>query len=208
MKCPQCFTENGPEARFCKHCATPLVQTAPPAPETPTAPYAPPAPPPPPRPRQEPFQPIVGLLAFAFFLVGVAVLFAVDPNAFGDLTTWSQSARTYNTIFVRPPDPFILGWAWFFAVVGALEFVSAALRYSLRWTHLRVLGRILSGLGDLVFAVLLFQYADRAISGGGVITALVGLFAGLLMIYVVMAFYWASARPYPPRHAGEPWVRP
>lgn len=210
MRCPQCGTENRPEARFCKWCATPLPLAPPTSPPSPEAPVAPPPPlvPPVPARRREPHEDLVGLVGFAFFLVGVAVLFAADPNAIGDVTVWSQSASIYRTPFVRPPDPLILGAAWFFVTVGVLGLIGAGMRRSLRWSPLRVLSEFLSAIGDLVFAVLLVRYADRAISGASLIMALVGLFAGFLMIYAVMAFYWNSARPYPPRRAGDAWVRP
>jgi hypothetical protein len=114
---------------------------------------------------------------------------------------------TYHTIFVRPPDAFIVSAAWFFGVIGALEFVSASLRWALRWLPLRAASRVLSGVGDLIFAVLLLRYADRAISGGFLLTVLVGVIAALLMIYVTLGVYWSTARPRPWASTMEPPAR-
>lgn len=210
MKCPQCGTENRSEARFCKSCATQLPLTTPTSPPNPEAPIAPPPPVAPPHParRREPHEELLGLLGFAFFLVGVAVFFAVDSNLFGDLMAWSQSVGVYRTPFIRPPDALIQGAVWFFVTVGLFDLIIAGLRWNLHWNPLRVLSRFLSAAGDLVFALLLLRYADRTVSGASVIMALVGLVAGFLMIYVVMAFYWNSARPYPPRRVGDAWARP
>jgi len=133
-------------------------------------------------------------LGFAFFLAAVAAVFVQNPNLIEDLRRWSQIMSTNNTIFVRPPDAAIVSAAWFFGVVGVLEFISASLRWALRWNPLRAVSRILTGVGDLIFAVLLLRYADHAISGGFLLTVLVGVLAALLMIYVTLGIYWSSGR--------------
>lgn len=205
MKCPSCGTENNEDAKFCKSCAAPQTPAASPPPNPPTYPYPPP-PPTPPR-HKQPAEDFVGLLSFAFFLVAVAVAFAMDLNLPADFGRWFNSMSAARTVFVRPPDALILAAAWFFGIVGVLEFVAAALRWSLRWTKLRAVSRVLSGVGDLVFAVLLLSYADRAISGSAVIMVLVGIAAAMLMVYVTLGIYWSSARTFPVAATTEPPAR-
>ena len=209
MKCPSCGTENSDDARFCKSCAAPQTPAAsgavPPVPP-PTAPEPPP-PPQPPR-HKQPHEDLVGLLSFAFFLLAVAVAFGLNANLIQDFGRWFQLMSSNHTVFVRPPEALIVASAWFFGVIGALEFVGASLRWSLRWTPMRALSRVLSGVGDLVFAVLLLGYADRAISGAFLLTVLVGVVAALLMIYVTLGIYWSSGRPTPGPSPAQPNLRP
>jgi hypothetical protein len=139
----------------------------------------------------------VGLLGFAFFLVAVAVVFGQNPNLIGDLRVWSQVASDNHTVFVRPPDGVIVSAAWFFGVMGVLEFVAAGIRWALAWMPLRSAGRALSGIGDLMFAALLSLYAGRSISGTFLVTVLVGVLAVLLMIFVTLGIYWSTPRAFP-----------
>ncbi len=208
MKCPNCGTENNPEARFCKSCAAPQTPEATPPPVAPTAPLPPPPPPPPAWRPHQPYQPFVGLLGLVFFLVAVAVMLSQNPSFFDGIRQWTQIVTPANTVFVRPPDPIIVSAAWFFGAIGAFEFVLAFVRWSLRWLPLRSASRILSGVGDLIFAVLLLRYADRAISGGFLITVLVGVFAALLTVYVTLGVYWSAGRHYPWFAAPQPRMRP
>lgn len=150
---------------------------------------------------------MLGLLGFAFFLLAVAVAFGLNPNLIQDFGRWFESMSTYHTPFVRPPDALIVSAAWFFGVIGVLELVAAGLRWSLRWMPMRALSRALSGVGDLIFAALLLLYADRGISGGFLITILVGVVAALLMIYVTMGIYWSSGRAAPVPSTVEPPAR-
>jgi hypothetical protein len=146
-------------------------------------------------------------MGFAFFLLAVAVAFGQNPGLLQDFQRWFQLISSHNSFFVRPPDALIVSAAWFFGVIGALEFVSASLRWGLRWTRMRTLSRILSGIGDLTLAVLLLGYADRSFSGGVLITVLVGVVAAMLMIYVTLGFYWSSARSSPWPSAVQPPAR-
>lgn len=208
MKCPSCGTENHEDARFCKSCAAPLTPTETPPPATPVAPA-----PPPPTPiyvdrRRQPHQEFVGLLGFAFFLVAVAIVFAQNPTLFQGLLRWTDLVNVNHTVLVRPPEAIIVSAAWFFGAMGVFEFVAAFIRWSLRWLPLRVASRILSGIGDLIFAALLLRYADRAISGGFLITVLVAVFAGMLMLYVTLGMYWSRGRVLLWVPAPEPRVRP
>lgn len=178
-------------------CASPLATTMPtpgPAPFVP-APLAPPFPP---RFRHhEPHQDLIGLLGLAFVLVAVSAIFAWNANLPTELQRWSQIVSAQNTIFVRPPEGVILSAAWFFAIVGLFELVAGSVRWALRWTYLRVAGRFLSAVGDLVFASLLFLYSARTISGlmlGAILAGAVGM---LLLIFVTLGLYWTSARPLP-----------
>ncbi len=208
MKCPSCGTENHEDARFCKSCAAPLTPSETSPPENVVAP-----PPPPPPPvyvdrRRQPHQEFVGLMGFAFFLVAVAIVFAQNPNLFEGLRRWTDIVGANRTVLVRPPEAIIVSAAWFFGAMGVFEFVSAFIRWSLRWLPLRVASRLLSGIGDLVFAALLLRYSDRAISGGLVIMVLVAVFAGLLMLYVTLGMYWSRGRVFLWIPAAEPRVRP
>lgn len=208
MKCANCGTENNDDARFCKACAAPQT---PQASTAPAAPAVPPIPPPPPVPLRRPRQPheeFVGLLGFAFFLLAVAVVFSQNPNLFDGIRRWTELASAAGTVFVRPPDAVIVSAAWFFGVMGVFEFVSASIRWSLRWLPLRAASRVLSGIGDLIFAVLLLRYADRAISGSFLIMVLVAVFAALLMLYVTLGIYWSNARVYVGMPAPFPPDRP
>lgn len=208
MKCPSCRTENHEDARFCKSCAAPLTPTETPAPAAPVAPAPPPPPPIYVDRRRQPHQEFVGLMGFAFFLVAVAIVFAQNPNLFEGLRQWTDLVSVNHTVLVRPPEAIILSAAWFFGAMGVFEFVSAFLRWSLRWLPLRVASRILSGIGDLLFAALLLRYADRGISGGFLITVLVAVFAAMLMIYVTLGMYWSRGRVLLWLPAPEPRVRP
>ena len=206
MKCPSCGTENNPDARFCKSCGAPQV------PEVVSPPVPPDAPVPPPPPtvlrhRHQPYEQFLGLLGFAFFLFAVAVVFALNPNLWEGLRQWNQLVTANNTVLIRPPDTVIVSVAWFFAIMGVFEFISAFLRWSLRWLRLRAASRILTGVGDLIFAALLLRYADRAISGAFVITVLVGVFAALLMIYITLGVYWSASRRVPWTPAPQPPMR-
>ena len=194
MICPNCGTENNPDARFCKSCAAPQVPQATTPPATPAAPFPPPPPQLIPRPRLQPYEHFLGLLGFAFFLLAVAVVFGLNPSLIDGFRQWSHLVTVNNTIFVRPPDSVIVSAAWFFVIMGVFEFVSGFLRWSLRWLRLRAVSRVLTGIGDVIFALLLLRYADRAISGALVITVLVGVFAALLMIYITLGVYWSTAR--------------
>lgn len=208
MKCPACGVENHDNARFCKSCAAPQVPQVPQAPTPPPA--APPVVPPPVRLRhhRQPHEDLVGLLGFAFFLAAVAVVFAQNPSLIEGLRTWSREMSVGNTIFVRPPDPVIVSAAWFFGVMGGLEFIGAGLRWSLRWPPLRVTSLVLAGFGDLIVALLLLRYADRAISGAFLLTVLVGVAAAFLMIYITLGIYWASSRKAPWSDSLLPSARP
>ena len=193
MKCPSCGTENPEGSRFCMSCASPLAPGVAPAAQPSVVP-----PPPPPRLRhKEPHEDIIGLASFAFVLIALATAFALNTNLWADLSQWGHQISTHNTPFIRPPEGVILSAAWFFAVVGVLEFAAAAMRFALRWTYLRVAGRVLSGAGDLVFASLLFLYSAKTISGTFLIAILAGAVGVLLLIYVTLGIYWASARGIP-----------
>ena len=207
MKCASCGTENRDEARFCKACGAPQTAKIPEAPAPLVAPAIPPPPPPPVRHRY-PHEDLVGLLSFAFFLIAVAVVFGQNPTVLDGLQTWVQLVSANGTVFVRPPDPVIVSVGWFFSVVGGLEFVSAALRWALRWPPLRVVSRVLSGVGDLVLAFLVFRYADRLISGAFLLTVLIGVAASLLILYVTLGVYWSSYRPARWPGAIQPHLRP
>lgn len=181
-------------------CASPL--TAPQAP--------PPVPPPPIAPpvrRKHPHEDFLGLLSLAFVLIALSVVFAMNTNLPTDLKDWSLLVSTHNTILIRPPEGIILSAAWFFGVVGALEFINAALRWAFRWTPLRAASRALSGVGDLAFASLLLMYSARTISGTFLVAALVGIVGVLLLIYVTLGIYWASVRPSPQPQAAPPPTR-
>ncbi len=193
MKCFSCGTENPDGSRYCMSCASPLTVS------TPVAAAPPPAvPPPPPRHRhREPYEDLLGLMSLAFVLVAVSAVFAWNTNLPAELQEWSRLASVHNTIFVRPPEGVILSAAWFFAAVGIFEFVAAGLRGVLRWTPLRVAGRVLSGVGDFVFASLLFLYSARTIGGTFLLAVLAGAVGVLLIIYVTLGIYWASARTSP-----------
>lgn len=208
MKCPSCGTENNDDARFCKSCAAPQTPAAAPPPVPPVAPPPAPWPPPPPPRHKQPHEDFVGLLSFAFFLLAVAMAFGLNPNLIQDFGRWFQLMSSNHTIFVRPPEALIVASAWFFGVIGVLEFVAATVRWALRWTPMRALSRVLSGVGDLVFAILLLRYADRAISGGILLTVLVGVVAALLMIYVTLGIYWSSGRPTPGLSPTQANLRP
>lgn len=194
MKCSSCGTENPEGARFCMSCASPLAPTSTPGP----APAAAPPPAPlgpyvPPRPRKHPYEDLLGLLSLAIVLTAVAVLVAVDPLFIDHIQQWTATADTYHTVFVRPPDPIIVGFAWFFGVVGVLDFLMAGLRRALRWPPLHVVSRILSGVGDLTVAALIMLYASRTISGPFLILACAGTGAILLSIYVALGMTWFGA---------------
>lgn len=146
-------------------------------------------------------------MGLAFFLIALAVAFAQNPNLLEDFRQWSHVASIHNTIFVGPPEGVIVSAAWFFGVLGALELVSAGLRWALRWTHLRAAARALSGAGDLVFAVLLSLYADSAITGAFLITVLAGVVGVLLLIYVTLGIYSATARAVPKPETARPPAR-
>lgn len=202
MKCPNCGTENPEGSRFCMSCASPLAA---PAPMT----AAPPPPAPAlPRPRhREPHEDLVGLLSLAFVLVAVSAVFAWNTNLPAELQEWGRLASVHNTVFVRPPEGIIASAAWFFVAVGIFEFVAAGLRGLLRWMPLRVAGRVLSGVGDLVFASLLFLYAGRTISGAFLLAVLAGSVGVLLMVYVILGIYWASIRGAPRPETVQPPTR-
>ena len=198
--------ENGSEARFCKSCATPLPEAAPSPPTVPAI-AAPPVPPPPPARHRQPHEEFVGLLGFAFFLIALAVVFGLNPNLISDLRVWSQLASDNHTIFVRPPDAVITSAAWFFGVMGVLEFVAAAIRWALGWTPLRSAARALSGVADLMFSALLFLYAARSLSGTFLVSVLVGVFAILLIIYVTLGVYWSTPRAGSRHEFGQPRIQ-
>lgn len=198
MRCPSCGTENPENSRFCMSCASPLMS---PQPAAPVAPMPPPPPPPPPPLRarhREPHEDILGLMSLAFVLIAVSVVFGLNPNLATELQDWTRLVTNRGTVFVRPPEGIIMSAAWFFAVVGVFEFLAAAVRGALRWTPLRVAGRVLAGAGDLVFAALLFLYSARTISGAFLIAVLAGAVGVLLMVYVTLGMYWSTAR-YVPR---------
>ena len=186
-------------------CAAPLTAQTPPVPAPPAAP----APPMVPRHlrHREPHEDIVGLMGLAFFLIAVSVAVALNPNLGADLTTWTHLVSSQSTPFVRPPEGVITSAAWFFGVVGVLEFVAASLRWALRWTRLRVAGRILAGAGDLVFSALLFLYSAKSIPGAFLLAILAGTVGVLLLIYVTLGLYWATARPMPRPEGVQPPAR-
>lgn len=205
MKCSYCGVENPEGSRFCMSCASPLTVSAP----TPTTAYpAPPAPPYVPRPRhRQPHEELVGLLGLAFVLVAISAVFAWNPNLPTELQEWGRIVSANNTVFVRPPEGVIVTAAWFFTIVGLFEIVAAALRWALRWTYLRVAGRFLSAVGDLVFAVLLFLYSAHTISGvmlGAILAGTVGM---LLVVFVMLGLYWTTARPMPRPASVQPPTR-
>ncbi len=189
-------------------CATPL---APQAPEAPPPPPAPPSYPPPFVPRllryRQAHEDLVGLFGLAFFLVAVSVAVAVNPNLGSDLQAWTRLVSSQGTVFVRPPEGIITSAAWFFAVVGVFEFLAAAVRGVLRWQALRVAGRVLAGVGDLVFSALLFLYSARTIAGTFLIAVLAGAVGVLLMVYVTLGMYWSTARYAPRPEAVQPPAR-
>lgn len=156
--------------------------------------------------RKEPHEDLVGLVSLAFVLLAVSAVFALNTSLFVELGTWGQEMSAHRTVFVRPPEGVIVSAAWFFAVMGIFEFFAALLRGALRWTRPRVLGRVLSGIGDLVFAGLLFLYSARSIAGAFLIAILAGTLGVLLIVYVSLGIYWASwgssprAEPIPPSH--------
>ncbi len=191
MKCTSCGTENPDGSRFCMSCATPLTPTVPAAP---ASPYPAVAPPPLYRRHRQPHEDLIGLLGLAFVLAAVSVAFAVTPTLPAQLQEWTQSVSASQTVFVRPPEGVIVSAAWFFVAVGLFEFIAAGLRWSFRWTRARVTARILAGAGDLIFAALLSLYSSKTISGPFLIAILAGSVAVLLMIFVVLGLYWASAR--------------
>ncbi len=141
----------------------------------------------------------MGLLGLAFLLIALSVIFAQNPNLITDIRDWFQLIATRNTVFVRPPEGVITAAAWFFGIMGVFEIAAAGLRVGLRWTRLRVAGRVLSGFGDLVFSALLFLYSAKTISGTFLIAVLAGAVGVLLLVYVTLGMYWASVRgpPYP-----------
>ncbi len=195
MKCSNCGTENPEGSRFCMSCALPLTVSAP----RPAAAY--PAPPSPylrhEHRHRQPHEELVGLLGLAFVLVAVSAIFAWNANLPSELQEWSRIVSVNHTVFVRPPEGIIVSAAWFFTIVGLFELVAAALRWALRWTYLRIAGRTLSAVGDLVFASLLFLYSAHTISGlmmGAILAGTVGM---LLFIFVTLGLYWTTARPMP-----------
>lgn len=149
----------------------------------------------------------MGLVSLAFVLIAVSIVFAQNPNLVTDLQGWFHLISTRNTVFVRPPEGAIVSAAWLFGIVGVLEFVAAGLRWALRWTPLRVAGRVLSGFGDLVLSALLFLYSSRTISGTFLIAVLAGAVGVLLLVYVTLGIYWASARGAPRPEAVQPPAR-
>ncbi len=181
-------------------CASPLAGTAPVAPAVPP----PPPPPVPPVRRRQPHEDILGLLSLAFVLIALSVVFSMNPNLPTDLKDWSRIVSTANTILARPPEGIIVSAAWFFGVMGVLEFLNAAFRAALRWMPLRAAARALSGVGDLAFSALLLMYAARTISGTFLVAALAGVVGVLLLIYVTLGIYWSTARPGPHPQPEQP----
>ncbi len=206
MKCPACATENPEGSRFCMSCAAPLAAQVPQAPPPPVAPPPPPIIPPHLRHRQ-PHEDLVGLMALAFFLIAVSVAVAMNPNLVADLQAWTHQVSSRGTVFVRPPEGILASAAWFFGVIGALEFVAAGFRWALRWTPLRVAGRVLAGVGDLVFSALLFLYSAKTIAGTFLLAILAGTVGVLLLLYLTVGLYWASVRGLPRPEAARPPAR-
>lgn len=157
--------------------------------------------------HRQPHEDLVGLFGLAFFLIAVSVAVAVNPNLGSDLQAWTHLVSSQGTPFVRPPEGIITSAAWFFGVIGVLEFVAAALRWALRWVPLRVAGRILSAAGDLVFSSLLFLYSAKTISGTFLLAVLAGMVGVLLLIYVTLGLYWTTGRAVPSPGPVEPPAR-
>lgn len=211
MRCPSCGTENPEGSRFCMSCASPLMAFAPSAAPVPPMPVAPPMPferhPMHHLRHREPHEDLVGLLGLAFVLVAVSAVFAWNANLPSELQRWTQMVSAANTIFIRPPEGIILSAAWFFTAMGLFEILSGGLRWALRWRYLRVAGRFLAAVGNLVFASLLFLYSAHTISGlmmGAILAGTVGMF---LMIFVTLGLYWSSARPAPAPAPVQPPTR-
>lgn len=209
MKCPSCGVENPEGSRFCMSCGSPLSTEASQA-SAPPMPLPPPPPPPlaPPWARhRQPHEDVVGLVSLAFVLVALSFALAQNPNLVADMGQWFHLIATHNTPFVRPPEGVIVAAAWFFGIIGVLEFVAAGLRGALRWTPLRVAGRVLSGFGDLVFSALLVLYSARTITGTLLIAVLAGTVGVLLLVYVTLGLYWSSMRGVPRPESVEPPAR-
>lgn len=205
MKCATCGTDNREGSKFCYSCGTALAPAAAPPPVAPLPP-----PPPPPRPRlfpKQPHQDLLGLLGLAFVLISLGIVFSANPSLAAELRQWADHV-TQAGPFVRPPEGVITSAALFFVIVGFLEFVSAFLRWSLRWMRTLVLSRVLTGVGDLVFAALLYLYSGFAVSGFLVLTALVAMAGVLLLVWIVVGLYWAVSRTPPRPEATEAGSRP
>ena len=150
--CGRCGADNKPEAKFCAFCAAPMV--APPAP-----PPAPMPPPPPPWSQDECFgtrerEPsFPGALSFAFFLIIVGVVFLANPNIFTNFQAWGENMVNVKYI-PRPPEALIWSGVLFFAAAGVSDFVTAALRYSMKGRRRKVLGDVFTGIALIVFAWL------------------------------------------------------
>lgn len=204
MKCAGCGTENQEGSRFCYSCGTALAPVAAPPPVA----QVPPPPPPPPRlfPKQ-PHQDLLGLLGLAFVLISLGIVFSANTSLVAELRQWGDHVAKAGP-FVRPPEGVITSAVLFFVIVGLLDFVSAFLRSTLRWMKTLVLSRILSGVGDLIFAGLLVLYSGLAISGFLVLAGLVATAGVLLLVWIILGLYWAVSRTPPRTQAAEAGTRP
>ena len=195
QQCPKCGTDNRDESRFCLYCGASLPGPTPedaPRPAV-TAPMSssPPIRVDPPPALREHMPDFVGLLGFAFFLVVLGVVFYLNQNLFADLRAWWDQTVAGQ---LRPPERIISSAIAFWGLIGAADFVVAALRWTIRRTKIHTLGAALGGIGMIAFAYFLYRYSVRELSGSQVVSFEAAVIGILLFVYIGLGLHWTRAK--------------
>jgi len=133
----------------------------------------------------------VGLLGFAFFLVVLGVVFYLNQNLFADLRAWWDQTVAGQ---LRPPERIISSAIAFWGLIGAADFVVAALRWTIRRTKIHTLGAALGGIGMIAFAYFLYRYSVRELSGSQVVSFEAAVIGILLFVYIGLGLHWTRAK--------------
>ncbi len=190
IRCPNCSLRNAEDARFCFSCGTPMAADRRSAMEA----------------RRGASKDSLDLVGLAFLLLIVGVVFIANPNLIGDASGW-VGEMVEARVLMRPPDPFIGSAILFFALVGLSDFGVASLRFSVGRGRLRILADVLAGVGLLAFAYFLTLYANQAIPSQVVLAAEATVVGVLLLVYIILALYWARAPWRVPKEAKRPATR-
>ncbi|MEM2873113.1 MAG: zinc ribbon domain-containing protein [Nitrososphaerales archaeon] len=177
--CKKCGAEYAEGARYCTKCGTPVVEEWKP-------------------PREECFgegraeRDYLGLVSFGFFLLIVGYIFSTNTWILSEFQAFFESLG--EGVFVPPSSQLRYVFALFLGLIGASDFVMAGIRVFLRQSWRRPLQDVLSGVGVISIAYLVYLNSQRLMTWQMVVVLAIVTVGILVIVYGIIVSYFRGRK--------------
>jgi len=166
--CKKCGTEYVEGAKYCIKCGAPVGEERRP-------------------PREECFgerreeRDYLGLVSFGIFLLIAGYILITNPWIPSYITQWFENL--VKGVFEPPSSQLRYIFALFLGLIGVSDFVIAGIRVALRQSWRRPLRDVLSGVGVISFAYLVY------LNSKGLMTWQIVLVLGIIIFGILVILY-------------------